>query len=167
MVNKKRMAEQLELHEGVQLRVYQDTLGNDTLGIGYNVAARTLAEFEKTVKHPIDRTADPCITLAEARKQLAVDIVRVEKAVTFSYPGYETLNEVRQRVMIDLAFNLGLGLLTFKNFLAAVKARDWSKAAKELFKSKWAYQVDDGPGRHFGRADRLAKMILTGEDYAS
>jgi len=68
-------------------------------------------------------------------------------------------------VLVDLAFNLGLGLLGFKNFLAAVKVHDWSKAAKELYRSKWAYQVDDGPGGHFGRADRLAKMILTGEDY--
>lgn len=166
-MNVDRMLAQLELHEGVRLRTYLDTEDNETLGIGYNIEARGLEDFERTIGRKIDTAANPCITMQEARLQCLADIKRVEHAVIVHFPEYESLSEVRQRVVIDLAFNIGFRALAFKQTIAAVKRRDWSTATRELYKSKWAYQVDDGPGGHFGRADRLGRMLLTGEDYVS
>jgi lysozyme len=157
------MAAQLELHEGLRLKIYQDTEGYDTLGIGYNVSARGLEEFEHTIGHKFTGA----ITTEDARKQLLVDIDRYEAATRTHFPEYDTLSEVRQRVVLDLAFNLGYRALAFKQCIAAIRERDWSRAARELYRSRWARQVDDGPGGHFGRADRLANMLLTGNDYTT
>lgn len=156
---------QLCLHEGVSLRLYKDTLGFDTIGVGYNVAARGMDEFERIIgrKVTLSRTCD-CVTREEALKVLGADVTRVESVVILHFPTYKKLNEVRQRVVVDMAFNLGLRALAFKACIEDIEESDWSGAAKELFRSKWAYQVDDGPGGKFGRADRLSYMLLTGTD---
>lgn len=164
-MNYRNIETQLCLHEGVKLRVYKDTKGYDTLGVGYNVAARGMDEFERIIgrKVVLSRTSD-CITREEAMQVLGADVARVEKAVVLHFPTYLQLNEVRQRVVLDMAFNLGMKALAFKACIADVEHSDWSGAAKELFRSEWAYQVDDGPGGRYGRADRLSYMLLTGKD---
>lgn len=164
-VNPAFMECQLVLHEGIKLRLYKDTLGYDTLGSGYNVAARGMEEFERVIgrKVALSRTAD-CITKEESGLVLRADIARVEKAVILHFPFYTELNEVRQRVVLDMAFNISIRALNFKNCRAYVEKQDWSGATREMYKSKWAYQVDDGEGGKFGRADRLGYMLLTGKD---
>jgi GH24 family phage-related lysozyme (muramidase) len=52
-----------------------------------------------------------------------------------------------------MAFNLGAtGLAEFKNFLTAVKAKNYTAAAKEMLKSNWSKQVG-------GRAKTLATIV--------
>lgn len=173
MVKKPLMLKQLQLHEGIELQLYPDTEGNDTLGIGYNVAARTLEEFNRTIGRKIDVAAKPCITHDEAVQQCLADITRVERAVVVHFPEYQLLNEVRQRVCVDLAFNIGFKALGFKKCIAAIKINDWSWAARELIKSHWSTQVQPGVKASLtntkiqGRADRLSRMLLTGADYVS
>lgn len=162
MVNRDRMVEQLVLHEGLQTDVYIDTEGNETVGVGYNVTARGWDVFENLAGREIDNDT---VTEAEALKVLRYDIDRTEAAVRVHFPEYDRLSEVRQRVCVDMAFNMGFKALSFKQTIAAVKRGDWSTAVRELYKSRWAYQVDDGPGKKFGRADRLGQMLLTNIDY--
>lgn len=164
-MNRATLVAQLVLHEGIKLRQYRDTLGYNTIGVGYNVSARGMDVFEHTIgrKVVLSNTQD-CVTATEALEVLAVDIDRVEHAVLVHFPYYAKLNEVRQRVVMDMAFNLGFKALNFKACIEDIEEQDWSGAAKELFRSKWAYQVDDGPGGRFGRADRLSYMLLTGTD---
>lgn len=169
MVDEQKMEAQLILHEGLRLRVYIDTEGNFTLGVGYNLTARGPQFFESVIGRRLaltdGATCVEIITRDEALAVLRADIQRVQTAVRTHFPEFDTLNEVRQRVVVDMTFNIGTGVLQFKRAIAAVKRRDWTAASRELYKSKWAYQVDDGPGGKFGRADRLAKMLLTGNDY--
>src|SRR5690606_30269956 len=67
-------------------------------------------------------------------------------------PWWKEMTEARQRVLVNMRFNLGMaGLLTFKNTLAYMKAGDYEKAAKGMLDSKWATQVG-------ARATRLATM---------
>ena len=78
------------------------------------------------------------------------------KEVVERYPFFDDLNDVRQRVFVNMTFNLGsTRLAMFKKFLAAVEARDYETAAEEMLDSKWAEQVK-------GRADRLADMMRSG-----
>ena len=75
-------------------------------------------------------------------------------------PWVETLDEVRQRVLVDMAFNLGIpSLLTFKRTLASVEAGNYTVAAAQMLESKWARQVGT-------RAIRLSEMMATGQDSA-
>lgn len=166
MANRAKTAAQLILHEDLRVVPYPDTLGNQTAGVGYNVAGRGWDFFERVIQRRID-PAQPKLTQAECLAVLAADIERVEKAVIVHWPAYLQLDEVRQRVVIELAFNLGMRANAFVQTKDAIERKDWSRAVRELFKSKWAYQVDDGPGGKYGRADRLGQMLLTGRDYVS
>ena len=58
-----------------------------------------------------------------------------------------------QGVLVEMAFNLGAtGLAEFKNFLTAVKSKNYTAAAKEMLKSSWSKQVGD-------RAKTLATIV--------
>jgi len=169
-MNYARMEEQLMLHEGLRLKPYLDTEGNWTVGVGYNIDGRGWEFFEQTVLRrcrPVDGagTETARVTKEESLKVLRADIKRVEKAVRTYYPGYDSLGDVRQRVFVDMSFNMGFKALGFKNAIAAAKKNDWSACAREVWKSKWAGQVGDGPGQKEDRADRLTKMLLTNIDY--
>lgn len=162
---------QVVFHEGLKLYVYKDTEGNFTLGVGYNVTSRTLEFFERTIGRDIDWDEDdfnphnhtPIVTRTECLKVLRADLERVEKAVQLHFAIYNSLDPVRQRVALDMAFNMGTKALGFRNAIAAVKERNWSRAARELYNSKWSRQVGDGPGGKRDRCDRLANMLLTGQ----
>lgn len=163
MVNKTRMAEQLILHEGIRYKPYLCTEGYLTILVGFNIDARGWQELSRILGRTVNESST--FTKADAMKVLDSDIDRFEKAVIVHFPEYKKLDEVRQRVVLDMAFNLGFRALSFKDTIAAIKIRNWSKAVRCMFRSKWANQVDDGEGKKFGRADRLAQMMLTGVDY--
>jgi lysozyme len=68
------------------------------------------------------------------------------------------LNDVRQRVLVDMAFSMGVvGLLNFKRTLATIQAGDYQQAATMMLDSRWAKQVGQ-------RVERLARMMATGKD---
>lgn len=163
MVNRDRMVEQLILHEGLKLKPYIDTEGFTTVLVGFNVSARGWGELSRMLGRAVD--AHSTFTREDAIKVLRLDIDRFEKATIVHFPEYKKLSEVRQRVVLDLVFNMGFKAQSFVNTKAAIVQGNWSKAAQHLYRSKWAHQVDDGEGGKFGRADRLVQMILTNQDY--
>jgi lysozyme len=176
MVNRTRMQAQLVLHEGLRTHAYLDTVGKWTVGVGYNLSDRGVDFLEKILGRRFNMPFDQIVlTHDEALKVLDADIDRFEKAVVVHFPFYTKLIEVRQRVVLDMAFNMGFAALGFVNTRKMVEAQDWSGAARGLYNSKWARQVGDGPddspeaakarGRHFDRCDRLSRMLLTGKDY--
>ena len=129
---------QLIDHEGLVLMPYECTAGKLTIGVGRNLEDRG-------------------ITKDEADLMLANDIAIVEKEVSRAKPIVMELDEVRQRVIIDMAFNLGTPtLLKFKNMWEAIEEGEWEEAARQMMDSRWASQV----GR---RAARLSDAMRTGE----
>jgi len=69
-----------------------------------------------------------------------------------------TLDGVRQRVVIHMAFNMGVdALLAMTRFMSAVECRRWDSAAEEMIVSHWAEREPD-------RASVLAVMMRTGGD---
>lgn len=72
---------------------------------------------------------------------------------------YNSLDQVRQCVLVDMMFNLGFNKFTkFRRFIVAVEAKDWAIAANEMRNSLWHDQLPD-------RVDDLANSILTGIFY--
>jgi len=135
-----RLIDQIILHEGKRSKPYKDTVGKLTIGVGRNLDDVGLFDDE--------------IELL-----LINDLKRFERSLDKSLPWWRDLDEVRQRVILDMCFNMGLnGLLGFKNTLAKIKAHDWAGARRGMLQSKWAKQVG-------ARAIRLADMMLTGKDY--
>ncbi len=137
-MNKAKLAEQLKQHEGLRLKPYTDTVGKLTLGIGRNLE-------------------DKGITEQEALFMLNNDADYFYKKITKELPWIVNLNDARQNVLVNMAFNLGIrGLLTFKMTLSLIEYGDYDNAATEMLNSVWAYQVGQ-------RAIELSKQMATGE----
>ena len=99
---------------------------------------------------------DRGITDDESDYLLSNDIDICIEELTNAFPWFVDLSDTRQRVMVNMCFNLGLSrLMGFKNFLAAMEAGDWETAGVEMLDSKWAVQV--GP-----RSTRLKDLVLEG-----
>lgn len=146
---------QLILHEGLRLRPYKDTLGKLTIGIGRNLTDRGISEEE--AKEMLHR--DILGAVADLDRELPW-----WRSVSGMAPkSFDFFPSVRQRVLIDLCFNMGIGgphggLLSFVVTLGHMARGEFEKAADGLASSKWAAQV--GPAR----ADRLVAMMRTGID---
>ena len=165
-MNFDRMEAQLVLHEGERLHAYLDTEDNWTIFVGYNLTGRGVDDLEGICGRDF-RTEYATLqgTQAESRRVLAADMRRFHRVIPVHFPDYLHLDAIRQRVVLDMAFNMGFRALGFKKAIAAIKVRDWSTTVRELYASKWARQVGDGPGGKYDRCERLASMILTGNDF--
>ena len=132
------LEDQLIDHEGLELKPYQCTADKLTIGVGRNIEDRGITEDE-------------------ARYLLKNDIKIVEDELLEKKPVVAGLDAVRQRVLVDMGFNLGIPtLLKFQNMWAAIEEEDFETAAEEAMDSRWAKQV----GR---RAERLCQAMATGE----
>jgi len=135
-MNTERTKALLRLHEGVRPMPYTDTVGKLTIGVGRNLTDRGLlpSEIEFLLDNDMHLVTMQCMT----------------------FPWFEALDEVRQAVILDMAFNMGMTVLrTFTNTLNLIAAGDYHGAAGNMLKSKWATQV--GP-----RATQLSNMMATG-----
>ena len=146
-------------HEGLRLEVYQDSLGIDTIGVGRNLQDRgiTKEELDALDFPSIDAVYEHGITEADAAYLLENDVQIVEEELLRAHPCVDRLDSVRQLVLIDMAFNLGVPrLCKFKNMWAAIHEDDFTTAAKEMLDSRWAVQVKS-------RAVKLANAMHNGE----
>ncbi len=128
---------ELRRDEDRRLKPYLDTVGKITIGVGRNLT-------------------DVGISSSECSILLENDIKRTLIWLDHHLPWWRTLDAIRQRVLINMAFNLGGKLLTFVNALAAIQRTDYAAAANAMLASKWATQVG-------ARANRLADMMRTGK----
>lgn len=131
------LKELLIKHEGLRLKPYRCTAGKLTIGVGRNLD-------------------DKGITEAEAMVMLDNDIRAITRALSETFSWFIFLDNVRKAVVVSMVFNLGLGgFLKFKNTIAAIRDKDWNKAADNMLQSKWAEQVGQ-------RAFELAEMMRYG-----
>lgn len=122
-------------HEGLKKAPYRDSAGKLTIGVGRNLDDRGVLDCEVAL-------------------MLDNDIDEARKACLRIFPGFDGIDDNRQHALLDMAFNLGATRLAkFTKMIAAVQARDWKTAAKEMADSEWAKQVGD-------RALELEQLIL-------
>jgi lysozyme len=134
------LRDQLIRDEGDIPHAYQDSLGYWTIGVGRLIDARKGGGLSK-----------------EEREFLLDNDIKAKTAELLkAAPWVSKLDEVRQAVLLNMAFNLGVpGLLKFKNTLAMVQSGEYEAASKAMLKSLWAKQVGK-------RAERLALQMETG-----
>ena len=128
----------LKKHEGLSLKPYKDSLG--FLSVGYGRC--------------LDKKG---ISIQEAEMMLDNDVSDCMAQLRVNLPYFDVLDSVRQDVLINMCFNLGLtGLQKFKLTLLHLQHGDYSMAAESMLDSKWAKQV--GP-----RGVELSEMMRTGK----
>ena len=157
--DKDLLMDKLVAHEGLRLQVYKDTLGIDTIGIGRNLEGRGISEEELDwMDIPnMDAIYEHGISEADATYLAQNDVQIVEEELLRAHPCVEDLDAVRQLVLVDMAFNLGVPrLCKFKKMWAAIHENKFNVAAKEMLDSRWANQVKS-------RATKLAHAMHHGE----
>lgn len=138
-----KLTAQLRRDEGTRETAYQDHLGFWTIGVGRLIDSR---------KPGAGLRPDEIDYLL--KNDIADRVQALTKALPMLFP---KLDEARQGVLVNMAFQLGTaGLLGFKSTLALVAAGKYSEAAEQMLKSKWATQTP-------ARAKRLAEQMKTGE----
>lgn len=138
---------ELRRDEGVRYVPYMDTATppKRTVGVGHNMEVSPLP----------DAWTFP-LSDAQVSQVLERDISTTLAKLDKSLPWWRQMDEVRQRVVANMCFNLGIsGLLGFKNTLAAMQRGSYAVAAAGMLSSKWAGQVG-------ARAKRLAQAMESG-----
>lgn len=137
-MNADLLAQELERDEKLMLKLYKDTVGKWSIGVGRNLSDRG-------------------IRLDEAMLMLSNDIASVVADLDLHLPWWRKLDEVRSRVLANMCFNLGIErLLKFFRFLYALQKGDYETAAKEMEASQWDKEVGE-------RATRLAQEMRSGQ----
>ena len=132
-----KAAAYIRLYEGFSKLPYKCPTGHLTIGYGHNLENGISAKVALFI--------------------LQEDLAHAERAVKDAFPWWWKLDDARQFVLVDMAFNMGLaGLKGFKKMLAAIESGDFDKAAEEMLDSKYGRQV-------VHRARLNAEIMKTGE----
>lgn len=125
-------------HEDKRSKPYRCSAGKLTIGVGRNLDDKGLRDDEIALM--LDNDINDA--LADAMKLV---------------PSFAKLSDGRQRVLVEMAFNLGIARFAkFKKFLAAVDAGDVDRAHAEMLDSAWTTQVGQ-------RAHTLARLWREGD----
>lgn len=125
---------QLVKHEGMKTELYKCTANKLTIGVGRNLEDRGITE-------------------KEAMYLLNNDINEVHNKLQFEYKFYDELDDTRQEILINMAFQLGIkGLSKFKQTIEHIRNKDYVKASEEMLNSKWAFQTPN-------RAKELSNLM--------
>ena len=154
-----KLIAQLKRHEGYSKMPYRCTAGKLTIGYGKNVddAPLTKEELALINAKSLAEVLENGISEPDAEKLLIREVQKIYADLGKRLPWFADLDETRQAVLVNMAFNLGMaGLMSFKNTLAMIKAGDYKQAAENMLKSKWAEQT----GR---RARELAEQMESGK----
>jgi len=143
-MNIDKLAIELTQEEGKRNKPYLDTKGIPTIGVGRNL--RDVGLFDD-----------------EINLMLKNDIQRSINDLDKYLPWWRKMDEVRQRVLCNLCFNMGIGnskkgLLSFVNTLSYMMKGNYEAASQGMKNSKWYSDV--GPNR----GGKLVDMMRTGKD---
>ena len=153
--NTSHFLDKLIAHEGLVLTVYQDTLGIDTIGIGRNLKDRGISKEE------LDHMDIPSmavvyehgITEADARYLAMNDMKIVEDELTRVHPCVNDLDAVRQLILMDMAFNMGVRFTPTSSTLLDGRCSIRGGRSRLVrgplnFRMQWSRESFDGKGTH-------------------
>ena len=132
-MNLETLGKRLGIEEGDRLVAYLDSRGILTVGRGHNCIAR-----------PVDGVtqAGDTITPEQDDTLFAADVQDACAQLDSHLPWWRDLDDDRQNVILDMAFNMGIGtLLTFNHTLAHIRDGEYDAAADGMAASRWADQV--------------------------
>ena len=115
------------------------------------------ARWEIGYGHDINLPSDvqsPWVEEA-ASAQLTRDLNNAAYACTRQFSWFGQLSALRQEVMIEMVFQLGMdGVLKFSRMLMRLSNGDYAGAASEMLLSKWRYETP-------ARCEELSEIMST------
>jgi lysozyme len=124
-------------HEGKRNSPYKDSVGKLTIGVGHNLDDKPISDA--------------------AVAQMLFDDISDARKDARTFPWFNDLDVVRQDVILNMVFNMGLSRFSgFKKMIAALEKQDFEMAATQMLDSNWSQQVGK-------RALELARMMVNGQ----
>jgi lysozyme len=129
-MNMKRLLASVKKHEGYRNKVYLDSLGKRTVGVGH-LCVEDFWEDNKEYEEKF------LLTILEHDLETAI------KASERLLKDCPILDSLAREIIIEMVFQLGeTGVSKFKNMLKALKeGPDYQTAASEMLDSRWAKQT--------------------------
>lgn len=135
----KKVRNQLVDDEGFCGTPYHDVKGFLTIGFGFN----------------LDKQEG--LPMSIALEWLDFLIHKIESQLSKNISFWNDLNDARKGVLVNMAYQLGVGgLLNFRGMIKALARKDYVVAANEMKDSVWYREFT-------ARASRLIKVMLSGE----
>ena len=136
-INFERLEKDLKAQEDFRQFPYKDSRGIETIGFGRNLRDVGISKSEA------------CILLQNDIDTAIQNIIKI-------IPNFNDLNDVRQEVLVNMCFNMGIKTLkNFKNMITAIAKNDFETASKEGLNSVWHDQVGE-------RAEILMERLRSG-----
>ena len=140
-----RLLASVKKHEGYRNKVYLDTLGKRTVGVGH-LCVEDFWEDDKEYEEKF------LMTILEHDLETAIKGAKD----LMSENGCMDMDEVAEEIIIEMIFQLGkTGVSKFKNMWKALSALDYSTAAEQMLDSRWEKQT---PNRANGMADIMRSL---------
>ena len=151
-MDRERLTESIKIHEGYRKLPYRDSLGYWTVGYGH------LIEEDIVDTLPMGRILDRYTDKDQHEAWLRSDIESaLNRARDWIGPDeFEHLSEVRQEVIVEMAFQMGNRINGFRQTRQFILGHDYEAASVEMLDSRWADQTPE-------RAQRLALRMRTSQ----
>lgn len=131
-------------HEGYRHKVYNDSLGIPTIGIGFNLtrpdAKKILNQVGVNYEHIL--SGKTVLTDEQIKEIFKITLSIAYKDSKSWITNFDGLPKNIKLAILDLSFNMGINRLNkFIKTKEAIIVGDYARAAAELKNSKWASQV--------------------------
>ena len=141
-MNMDRLLESVKKHEGYRNKVYLDTLGKRTVGVGH-LCVEDFWEDDKEYEEKF------LMTILEHDLQTAI----IGAKELMEEHDCADIDEIAQEIIVEMVFQLGkTGVSKFKNMWKALSELNYVGASYEMLDSRWAKQTPN-------RAKSMAKIM--------
>jgi lysozyme len=130
-MNMDRLLQSVKKHEGYRNKVYLDTLGKRTVGVGH-LCVEDFWEDDKEYEESF---------LMEILEKDLQNAIKGAKDL-MSENGCMDMDEIAEELIIEMIFQLGkTGVSKFRNMWKHLSALEYASAASEMLDSRWAKQT--------------------------
>ena len=145
-MNLERLLESVKKHEGYRNKVYLDTLGKRTVGVGH-LCVEDFWEDDKEYEESF---------LMEILQKDLQEAIRGAKELMEEH-GCADIDERAEEIIIEMVFQLGrTGVKKFRNMWKALAEQNYIGASFEMLDSKWAKQT---PNRAKDMAEQMKACV--------
>ena len=145
-MNLERLLESVKKHEGYRNKVYLDTLGKRTVGVGH-LCVEDFWEDDKEYEESF---------LMEILQKDLQEAIRGAKELMDEH-GCADIDERAEEIIIEMVFQLGrTGVKKFRNMWKALSEHNYVGASYEMLDSKWAKQT---PNRAKDMAEQIKACV--------
>ena len=126
-----KLLESVKKHEGYRNKVYLDTLGKRTVGVGH----LCVEDFWED-----DKEYEESFLMEILEKDLQNAIKGAKDLIAEN--GCMDMDEIAEEIIIEMVFQLGkTGVSKFRNMWKHLSALEYASAASEMLDSRWAKQT--------------------------